>query len=73
MIVQPNLQDIDRAERECTEKSVIEQYNFDKNTPLWYYILKEAEIKEGGECLGDLGNHILAQVFIYLTPCATNF
>jgi len=32
-------------------------------TPLWYYILKEAEVKQGGQRLGELGSFILAEVF----------
>jgi hypothetical protein len=33
------------------------------NTPLWYYILKEAEIA-GGEQLGTIGSIILAETII---------
>ena len=33
------------------------------NTPLWFYILKEAEIKQKGECLGELGSTIVAETF----------
>jgi hypothetical protein len=31
-------------------------------TPLWYYVLKEAEILENGERLGPLGSRIVAEV-----------
>jgi hypothetical protein len=31
-------------------------------TPLWYYVLKEAEIFENGERLGPLGSRIIAEV-----------
>lgn len=31
-------------------------------TPLWYYVIKEAEIKCGGEQLGPLGGRIVAEV-----------
>jgi hypothetical protein len=36
---------------------------YDK-TPLWFYILKEAEVREGGERLGELGSRIVAETFI---------
>ena len=31
-------------------------------TPLWYYILKEAEVKSDGEMLGPLGSRLVAEV-----------
>jgi hypothetical protein len=37
-----------------------------KSTPLWYYILKEAEIHEDGRHLGPVGGRIVAEVFIGL-------
>lgn len=42
------------------------EQGFDKATPLWYYILKEAECKGGGQRLGPVGARILAEVFIGL-------
>ncbi len=35
-------------------------------TPLWFYILKEAEVKAGGERLGDVGGRIVAEVLLGL-------
>ncbi len=35
-------------------------------TPLWYYILKEAEVQESGLRLGQVGSRILAEVFVGL-------
>src|SRR4051812_4777486 len=32
------------------------------NTPLFYYVLKEAELKGAGLCLGPVGSHILSEV-----------
>ena len=32
-------------------------------TPLWYYMLKEAEVREGGARLGQVGSRIVAEVF----------
>jgi hypothetical protein len=38
----------------------------DASTPLWYYVLKEAELMEGGHRLGPVGGRIVAEVFIGL-------
>lgn len=35
-------------------------------TPLWYYILKEAEVEENGLCLGQLGSEIVGEVLVGL-------
>jgi hypothetical protein len=35
-------------------------------TPLWYYILKEAEVRAGGEHLGPVGGRIVTEVLIGL-------
>ncbi len=35
-------------------------------TPLWYYILKEAEVRVDGERLGDVGGRIVAEVLLGL-------
>ncbi|MET0752310.1 MAG: heme peroxidase family protein [Pyrinomonadaceae bacterium] len=45
---------------------VVSDNGFDKETPLWFYILKEAERRENGERLGELGSRIVAEVFIGL-------
>ena len=39
---------------------------FTQSTPLFYYILKEAEIMKGGDRLGPVGGRIVAEVFIGL-------
>ncbi len=41
---------------------------FDQQTPLWYYILKEAEVglKKGVNRLGAVGSHIIAETFVGL-------
>jgi len=38
----------------------------DTNTPLWYYVLKEAEQLESGLRLGPVGSQIIGEVFIGL-------
>jgi hypothetical protein len=40
--------------------------SFAAATPLWYYILKEAEVMEGGLHLGPVGGRIVGEVFIGL-------
>ena len=40
--------------------------SFTQSTPLFYYILKEAEVMEGGRRLGPVGGRIIAEVFIGL-------
>jgi Animal haem peroxidase len=37
-----------------------------KRTPLWYYILKEAQVVHGGERLGPVGSNIIAETFVGL-------
>ena len=34
--------------------------------PLWYYLLKEAEVRAGGRHLGEAGGRIVAEVFLGL-------
>ena len=41
-------------------------HGLDKKTPLWFYILKEAEIMHGGECLGPVGSILIAETFLGL-------
>ena len=42
------------------------QLDFEGEAPLWYYILKEAEIQQNGERLGEVGGRIVAEVLIRL-------
>ncbi len=42
----------------------------DSNTPLWYYVLKEAELMEQGLRLGPVGSLIVGEVFIGLLQLA---
>jgi len=39
---------------------------FEKSTPLWFYTLKEAEIRGEGERLGPLGSRIVAETIVGL-------
>jgi hypothetical protein len=42
---------------------VAKQLGLHKKTPLWYYILKEAQVRCAGERLGPYGGRIIAEVF----------
>jgi hypothetical protein len=37
---------------------------FLERTPLWYYVLKEAEVRAGGNSLGELGSRIVAETIV---------
>jgi hypothetical protein len=39
---------------------------FDGPAPLWYYVLKEAEVQHNGRHLGDVGGRIVAEVILGL-------
>ena len=45
---------------------------FDRSTPLWYYLLKEAELTQEGLQLGPVGGRIVAEVFIGLLQTDPN-
>jgi len=48
-------------------QDAMKQYGFDQQTPLWYYILKEAERLHNGQCLGPVGSRIVAETLFGLT------
>jgi hypothetical protein len=56
----PELSSADLAELQSIRPSFVE------STPLFYYILKEAELREDGLRLGPMGARIVAEVFIGL-------
>jgi Animal haem peroxidase len=41
-------------------------HGLDRSTPLWYYVLKEAELVQGGTKLGPVGGRIVAETVIGL-------
>jgi len=47
-----------------SDGTVVKSQGLEHQTPLWYYILKEAQIKGKGEHLGPVGSRILAEVFV---------
>jgi hypothetical protein len=46
--------------------AIAETHNLHTQTPLWYYILKEAQVRNNGERLGPVGATIIAEVFVGL-------
>ena len=49
-----------------TDGAVAKKHGLHLHTPLWYYILKEAEQRGNGERLGPVGATIVAEVFVGL-------
>ena len=45
---------------------VAEQQGLHQKTPLWYYILKEAQVRKNGQRLGPVGSTMVAEVFLGL-------
>jgi hypothetical protein len=43
---------------------VLEDNGFLRETPLWYYVLKEAEVRANGNSLGELGSRIVCETII---------
>ena len=43
---------------------VLEDDGFLQQTPLWYYVLKEAEVRANGNSLGELGSRIVCETII---------
>jgi hypothetical protein len=44
----------------------LEDFHLEKRTPLWFYVLREAEVMANGEYLGPVGGRIVAEVIIGL-------
>ncbi len=53
------------ARRLCVQPLTDEEVNLGgAEAPLWFYILREAEVRENGERLGPVGARIVAEVFL---------
>lgn len=50
----------------AAEKANLRSHDLHQATPLWYYILKEAEVQHAGARLGAVGSTIIAEVFLGL-------
>ncbi len=48
------------------EELGLDKFHLQGETPLWYYILKEAEVRHGGQYLGEVGGRIVAEVLVGL-------
>jgi hypothetical protein len=46
--------------------ATVTRFGFDTQTPLWFYILKEAELLAAGQHLGPVGSRIVSEVFVGL-------
>jgi len=44
-------------------QNVIDQHGLADKTPLWYYVLKEAEVQQNGERLGKVGSRLVVETF----------
>jgi hypothetical protein len=49
-----------------TQLDMLKPFEMERSTPLWLYILKEAELMENGLRLGPMGSRIVGEVFIGL-------
>jgi hypothetical protein len=52
------------AVAEGPDKEILTKYAYHRNTPLWYYILKEAELCGGGSHLGPAGSKLVADAIM---------
>ena len=52
--------------RQGRHEPILRDNGLDTQTPLWYYILKEAEVLHNGERLGPVGSRLLAETFVGL-------
>jgi len=51
---------------DATDLADLKDLKLHLRTPLWFYILREAEVKANGERLGPVGGRIVTEVFIGL-------
>ncbi len=54
------------AHMDLDDRNKLKESRFDERTPLWFYILAEAELLEDGRHLGPVGGTIVAEVLIEL-------
>lgn len=48
----------------ATVKEALELGRFQRRTPLWYYVLREAKVQKAGETLGAVGSRLVAETLI---------
>ncbi len=49
--------------RQPNHADILQNHGFDTQTPLWYYVLREAEVHHNGERLGTVGSRIVVETF----------
>lgn len=59
-------------EQDVTLRKAIEEGGFGNRTPLWYYVLKEAEVQTQGNSLGAVGSSLVAETLIGLVKLDPN-
>jgi hypothetical protein len=52
--------------------AALDQGGFVENTPLWFYVLKEAEVRGNGNSLGELGSRIVGETIVGVVQHAPN-
>jgi hypothetical protein len=55
-----------RRDNSAAVDAALEQGGFLQHTPLWYYVLKEAEVRGNGNTLGELGSRIVCETILGL-------
>ena len=45
-------------------RDAIDHGRFQRRTPLWYYVLREAKVKKDGQSLGEVGSRLVAETLI---------
>lgn len=55
-----------RLNNSAEVNAALEQGGFLEKTPLWYYLLKEAEVRTNGNSLGELGSRIVCETILGL-------
>lgn len=66
MGVVPLSEDELRRNNSGSINAALEAGDFLQHTPLWYYVLKEAEVRANGNSLGELGSRIVCETIIGL-------
>ncbi len=55
-----------RKDNSTEMNAALDQGGFIEKTPLWYYLLKEAEVRANGNTLGEVGSRIVCETIIGL-------
>jgi hypothetical protein len=63
---------VDATPLAADDLAELKPYGFQSSTPLWYYVLKEAEQVADGLHLGPVGGRIVAEVMIGLLEIDSN-